>query len=130
MIQDKLHHVVYHFWQFSMYAIKVRFPSVPVRIHSLFLDRPLSFFPSFAMSALWQNGQEWTSKEFKSSISRALLRLCFESSHSDMFPRISFDSSSIISNSENWDFKVPWPYGFLLLFIYGGFCHCWMASVS
>ena len=32
---------------FPMYAIKVRFPSVAVAIHSLFLDRPLSFFPSF-----------------------------------------------------------------------------------
>lgn len=52
---------------------------------------PSFWYPSFTMSALWQNGQEWTSKEFKSSISRELRRLCFESSHSDMFPKISFD---------------------------------------
>lgn len=52
---------------------------------------PSFWYPSFTMSALGQNGQEWTSKEFKSSISRELRRLCFESSHSDMFPKISFD---------------------------------------
>ena len=55
----------------------------------------------------------------------SLFRPCFDESHSDMFPRIRFDSSSVSLSLENWDFKVLGPYGLLLLFMCGGFYHWW-----
>ena len=79
---------------------------------------PFFWWPSLTIAELWQNGQECTSREFSNVVSRSLCRLCFEWSHLDMFPMISLDSSSIISSSENWDFKVLGPYGLLLLFMW------------